>query len=293
MSVKLDQQTFIERCQLIHNYRYSYEKTSYTNMRSKIEIICPVHGNFWQKALSHIQGYGCEKCRIDNDRLSFQEFLKRARNIHGNLYEYDSYGIKIVIVICKIHGKFAQNKWNHINGSGCKLCFIEAEKLTLQQFIDISNKIHNNKYNYSNSVYINNISNIEIICSIHSSFWQLPSHHMRGAGCPKCAHTISQPEIKWLDSLNIPAKFRHKSIKINGKFFKPDAINLEEKIIYEFYGDFWHGNPNRYDHAIINHMTKTTFGELYQKTIDKENYYINNGFKVISIWESEFKNESK
>ncbi len=59
-------------------------------------------------------------------------------------------------------------------------------KVTLEKFIDRSNIIHNNKYDYSNSVYINNKIPIVIICKEHGEFKQLPSNHLNGSGCKDC-----------------------------------------------------------------------------------------------------------
>jgi G:T-mismatch repair DNA endonuclease (very short patch repair protein) len=292
-NAKLNQNDFITRCNTIFDFRYDYSKIEYCNLRGKIEIICSVHGSFWQKALSHLQGHGCQKCTFETNKLSFVDFIERARQTHGDLYEYGNYTDKKVLVICKKHGPFEQNKFNHLNGSGCTLCFLEADKLTLQQFIDRSNRSHNNKYDYTKSVYITNSTKLIIICPIHGTFSQIPSHHMTGVGCPKCAKIISRSEIEWLDSLNIPLEWRHQSIRVEGKLFNLDALDLSNKIVYEFYGDFWHGNPKTYDPNAINPATKTTFGELHIKTLKKEDVLVKNGYKIISIWESDFKNENK
>lgn len=60
-------------------------------------------------------------------------------------------------------------------------------------------------------------------------------------------------------------------------------------IIYEFYGDFWHGNPNIYKCDEINSVNKISFGKLYSNTIDKENKLKSLGYGIISIWESDYK----
>ncbi len=53
-------------------------------------------------------------------------------------------------------------------------------------FIDKSNIIHGNKYDYSKSIYIHSKEKVIIICNIHGEFSQAPSYHMRGSGCPEC-----------------------------------------------------------------------------------------------------------
>ncbi len=57
--------------------------------------------------------------------------------------------------------------------------------------------------------------------------------------------------------------------------------------IYEFHGDYWHGNPNRYNPDDETYFGKS-FGELYQKTIEREQMIKNMGFNLITIWESDW-----
>ena len=76
---------------------------------------------------------------------------------------------------------------------------------------------------------------------------------------------MSNPEIAWLDYLKIPEKFRHKSIRINGRLFKPDAIDEINFIIWEFYGDYWHGNPLKKDMNKLHSIINKTYGEIIKK----------------------------
>ena len=84
--------------------------------------------------------------------------------------------------------------------------------------------------------------------------------------------------------LNIPKNLRQ--YKIDN--FYVDGIDFENNIIYEFNGDYWHGNPNIYNKDDMNKSCNKSFGELYQKTIKREKYLKSIGYKVISIWEDDF-----
>lgn len=53
---------FISKARNIHGDKYDYSKVSYINNRTKVCIICPKHGEFWQIPNSHLQGQGCPKC---------------------------------------------------------------------------------------------------------------------------------------------------------------------------------------------------------------------------------------
>ena len=107
---------------------------------------------------------------------------------------------------------------------------------------------------------------------------------MTGNGCNQCGNT-SLIENQWLDSINV----KQRQVRI-GKYIV-DGYDTLTNTIYEFNGDFWHGNPNIYNSLDINRVSKKTFGELYENTINKEKELISLGYNVISIWESEYKKE--
>ena len=72
--------------------------------------------------------------------------------------------------------------------------------------------------------------------------------------------------------------------------FAPIISRSSTTTIYEFYGDYWHGNPNsRFKPDDMNKAVKKTFRELYQATIQKEQELIAAGYKIVSIWESDWK----
>lgn len=60
---------FIEKSNLIHNFKYSYNLVIYNNCRTKVKIICPIHGEFEQTPSNHLYNkHGCDKCARDNRR---------------------------------------------------------------------------------------------------------------------------------------------------------------------------------------------------------------------------------
>jgi hypothetical protein len=124
-------------------------------------------------------------------KLTTEEFIKKAKLTHGDKYDYSisTYTLSKnkIKIICKTHGEFEQPPAKHLYGYGCGICG-GTQKLTKKEFIRRSNKKHNNKYNYSDSIYITTKLKIEIICSKHGKFLQIPERHMLGAGCPKCAN---------------------------------------------------------------------------------------------------------
>lgn len=59
---KLTAEEFVRRAKKVHGDKYDYSKTVYVNQKTKVCIICPVHGEFWQIPDDHMRGVGCRKC---------------------------------------------------------------------------------------------------------------------------------------------------------------------------------------------------------------------------------------
>ena len=128
-------------------------------------------------------------------KLTTEEFIQRAREVHGDKYDYSLsvYTTKKnkVKIICPKHGVFEQSPDGHLRGQGCPKC--KGEKLsreqmgTLEDFVERANKVHNNKYDYSKFVYNGMHSKSTIICPEHGEFIQEGANHLAGKGCPECA----------------------------------------------------------------------------------------------------------
>ena len=121
--------------------------------------------------------------------ITTEEFIKRAKKIHGDKYdyslvEYKNYDIKIKI-ICPIHGEFEQTPRCHIN-SECFHCYISKRIKGTEIFIEEAKKIHGDKYDYSLVDYKNRFTTIKIICEKHGIFEQIPYAHLKGSICYKC-----------------------------------------------------------------------------------------------------------
>lgn len=142
---QLTKKIFVERAKKIHGNKYSYRLVAYKNINEKVKIICKKHGVFYQTPSSHTNGKsGCGKCaglyKLDTDT-----FIKKAKVIHGNLYDYSKteYGISnsdYVNIICKKHGVFSQRAGNHLNGNGCNKCRCSKGELSISRWL-VLNKI--------------------------------------------------------------------------------------------------------------------------------------------------------
>lgn len=301
MSNKLTTELFLQKVELIHGNRYSYDRVDVKGACINIIIGCISHGNFEQQPRMHLSGQGCPTCAREYtgicNSLKFAEFINRASEIHNNKYSYieETYvnATTTICICCPVHKEFYQTPVSHLSGRGCSRCGLLSRAVkrtfTNEDYINKAIAVHNNKYSYENIVYIKSCNKIEIFCKVHGNFWQIAADHINGAGCPKCCSIgTSKGEKEWLDFLNIPLEFRNQRIIIGERFYKPDAVDTENKIVYEYNGDYWHGNPARFNLADINLSNGQLFGDLYLKTISKENIFKKAGYIVISIWESEW-----
>lgn len=126
---------FLIKAREVHGDKYSYEKVEYKDTSTKIEIVCPVHGSFFQLPGSHLIGCGCRECSITKTRKTKEQFVEEANTIHNNKYNYDlveyvnsSTPVKI---ICPIHGVFEQTPEKHIcYKHGCPKCGKSQRKTT-------------------------------------------------------------------------------------------------------------------------------------------------------------------
>ena len=170
---KLSTKEFIIRARLIHGNNYDYSKVDYKGSSLPVEIICTLHGSFWQSLESHIrQQAGCGKCN-GGIESNAEEFIKKAISLHDDKYNYSlvdyNNGRTQVDIICLIHGIFKQTPHDHLAGNGCMDCCGKA-KIDYNEFIAKSNKIHNFKYNYFQESYTNYKTKTKIECPIHGLF---------------------------------------------------------------------------------------------------------------------------
>ena len=186
---RLTTKEFIKKARKVHNDKYNYDKVDYVNAKTKVCIICPEHGEFWQRPDLHLRGEGCNLCN-GKIQLSKEEFLKKANIVHNNKYDYSmvnyvGYHVKVCI-ICPIHGKFWQQPANHLCGKGCRKYSRNSYNYNTEEWIEEAEKVHGNKYDYSKVNYKNSDMKVCIICPKHGEFLQKANNHLRGQGCPKC-----------------------------------------------------------------------------------------------------------
>lgn len=139
---RLTNNQFIEQVEIKHDYFYDYSLVQYVNRRTKINIICPEHGLFQQLAGAHAMGNGCPSCS-KNNKLTTESFIYKAKEIHGDKYDYslseyvNTY-TKIKIT-CDKHGVFEQRPNDHLSTRGCPICNMSKGEIKLIEILTNNN----------------------------------------------------------------------------------------------------------------------------------------------------------
>lgn len=209
---------FIEMAKLKHRDVYDYSQVKYVKNILPVKIVCKHHGVFEQSPHNHLKGRGCKFC-ANNVNITTNEFIDRAKKIHGDKYDYSlvkyTTNRDAVQLICKVHGIFFVLPTNHLKGVECELCAVEMrafnQRLSLSEFIYRSNIAHNKFYNYDKVIMQNTKIKVVISCPKHGDFNQIPETHMKGVGCPKCRMSKGELEIiKQLESNNIVYEYQKR-----------------------------------------------------------------------------------
>lgn len=302
---------FIQKAISIHgNEKYNYDNINYIKTKSIVEnIYCNTCEEFFdQNGSTHIRGSGCQKCGLkkmsDSQKLSQEEFIEKCNKVHSGKYNYNEViyvsGNEKIRIFCQIHGLFIQFANNHKMGAGCPQCghlrsgFLHA--LSTEEFIEKSIEIYgNDRFDYSEVNYVNYNTKVKITCKLHKiSYYQAPGIHLRSCGCFKCNHhkQYSKPQIDWLDFINNNLEYDIQYANNGGEYHIPnspyhtDGYCKEINTIFEFNGCYFHGCPRCYPiREEMNTVCKKTYQELYDNTMKRLNFCIENGYKNIHITE--------
>jgi len=284
---KLTTQEFIKRAKKIHGNYYDYSRSNYINKRTKIQIVCKLHGEFIQYPEQHTKGHGCKICGIkkSHEKTTYtnNQFIALAKKIHKDKFDYSK--VKYisshskVIVICKKHGEFQIKPYSHLQGHGCAACS-GLQKYDLNSFLKKANQVHSNKYDYSKVIVKNSKTKIKIKCNTHGYFYQQLSSHLKGHGCPKCQYIeLGNKTRKTLEDFLLLAKEVHEETYDYSKV-EYKGTNRKVKILCKKHGIFEQTPKQHYRGngcpKCFNKKEGRVAYYLFKKAITHREYKINN-----------------
>lgn len=282
--MKIDTDEFIRRAREKHGDKYDYTDTVYVKAHSKLTITCPVHGPFQQVAKEHYK-YGCNCCgresRGNKRRMTAEQFIEKAFNVHGDKYSYHLVDYKgdnktPVDIVCPEHGVFQQKPNGHLSGDGCPRCARDTTKMknvmSVEEFTKRAKEIHGDKYDYTQTKYVNSHTKVSIVCPVHGEFKQKPVNHIRGAGCARCYHDSKKGPV-----MNT-REYVSKARKLHGDTFTYDKTEYtgayeQLTVTCANHGDFnikavYHLQGQGCPHCAIHGFNKEKPGTVYMLVSD-------------------------
>ncbi len=260
--IRMTLSVFTARASKVHNNQYDYSKSEYTTIDTKVCILCPDHGPFFQTPYNHLNGNNCPECSGVRKYL-YSHFYKKTKEVHRSRYTYtlpSSLTAKTKIAIhCPEHGEFTQTIDSHISGQyGCPKCAGNI-KWSLTDFLCRVEETHNGLYDYSAvlDLPLGAQTKVNIFCLRHGLFRAKANLHAYGKGCPKCLKDDRQRGIKVSDILNrksspynknkqgeLAEHFLSRSREKHGNLFdytKAIFVNVNTKIeiVCPHHGSFW------------------------------------------------------
>ena len=190
---------FIFKAKKIHDNKFNYDLVEYVRTNSKIKILCNACNNiFLQMPNHHLRGSGCLICTNNASRSNKEEFIIKAKKIHGDKYNYDSVdyvnSISKVKILCNdCNNTFLLNPNHHLSGVGCSVCANLNKKSNKEEFVKKSKKIYGDKFNYDLVEYIDCKIGVKILCNdCNNIFLRPPNDHLRNKGCLQCKKFTTQ-----------------------------------------------------------------------------------------------------
>ncbi len=237
-------ESFIKEADKVHNGYYSYDLINSFRFKTDYYLIaCPVtdHEPFRQKGTKHLSGQGCKLCNfkkgILKQVLPLEAFKERCVKIHKKRYDLSRISYRNlhdkIEVGCKVegHGFFEVEANNFMRGlSNCKICSAKEISIrcrkTTEEFIKEAKDKHKETYDYSVVNYMGNKKDVLIKCKKpdHGVFPQLPSVHLSGSGCPKCANELRAKKL----SLTMD-EFLERAQKKHGDLYDYSKVKLSKK----------------------------------------------------------------
>jgi hypothetical protein len=354
-------EAFIGKASAIHQHKYDYTLVEYINNSTNVIIICPIHGRFTQRPGNHLSGAQCKECSKLNRAATNLEKYGHPNIAHGtkkdkisttNIERYGvsqsaassnnikkrkqtllgRYGVDNPSKILQFQEKRKQtflDRYGADNPSNV-LLFQEKRKQTFLDRYGVPSSFkrldsieksrntciqqygvpHHTQRNISPTI-LNNISDFDWLYDQYITQQKSATKIAIELGVTTktiCTYLKRQEItlrrmvkfswmcIDWLDSIMDKDNILIVHSLNSGEYNIPntklhvDGFCEATNTVYEFHGDYWHGNPTKYHPDRLNTTTNSTMGELYKKTIEREEKIRELGYELVIMWESDFNN---
>lgn len=217
-------------------------------------------------------------------KITTDDFIKMSIELFTDRYNYSKTNyVKMkdkVIIICNKHKiEFLQRPDKHLSSKtgGCPKCnTIGKGRLTNKAFIEKSNLVHSNKYDYSITEYIKSNEKVKIVCKKHGIFEINANSHLNGRGCSKCAGNYKYKSSELLDIYNsmyvgYTYDFNgYKNIKsrILVKCSKHSQFETSAELLLNGYGCSSCGKKSIGEEKISEILDKNNIAYIKQKSFD-------------------------
>lgn len=281
----------------------SPEDVSYGSNK-KVWWECPVCGYCWRAAVDdRYSGCGCPACAgkvitehnsLVGNRPDIAVEWHPTRNGADKAVDFFLYSNRRAWWLCGVcRYEWQASVSDRVSGNGCPSCSgrVVSDKNRLS--LCCSGLCKEWDYDKNTEYGPEDISKgcdkkVWWVCKTCSYEWEANvKNRVAGRGCPKCAcGQVSRVSQKWLDSLGI--KHLKREYYISGLGVRADGYDPATNTVYEFLGDFWHGNPEIFPAREMNPKNKQPFGKLYKQTKERLKLIEKAGYKVVYIWENDF-----
>ncbi len=268
----------------------------YTSMTTRMRWRCDKCGYMWTTTPNNVVNNrtGCRACSqnvVTSDSVSIQK-LKERNIIPVDTVTSSTKKVSWKCLTCD-HVWVTTPTSLLDNGSGCPECARKRTGMNKVTVDDVRQRLSGRNIDIIGE-YVSMTTNTAWRCNTCRYEWSATPNNILNANtrCPRCSKRYSLMENDWLDRIGVPTgpSYRQVVITIGNKRFKVDGYNSYTNTVYEFWGDYWHGNPTKYDQAKFNGVAKKTFGELLQRTNEKRAAILSAGYNLVEIWESDWVN---
>lgn len=192
----------------IYGDKYDFSDSNYVNVKTSLKAVCKIHREFEKAPYSLLNGSACDECAKNTKSNNKDIFIEEATKVYGDKDDYTSTEIvsakdKITVRCTKHNHTFTKSIQTYLLGYGCPKCSAENYSLirtkTTDKFIEESREIHEDRFDYTDTVYTLCTNKLKVMCKKHNhTFEILPDGHIKAqtGGCKHCQFDLMSQKFK-------------------------------------------------------------------------------------------------